>query len=1042
MANSIREYISEESLARLYGVAQRFELIEHIKLYQFQDENQLSDYLSQKNYTNTDIIQAYKALVKGEMGVQSPNADYGTPEYRRYRSRFEYTLEHILSGQQIYALEKLDAGAQRWVKDFAGIKVEKPQGKEKAKTLSDVKTYAEFRQLRAKNPKIPERAWIYKQHYNAYQWEKLIHKFSDKNIEGIDTKEKETEWGKELKNIGLRRVTSKEQFDKWRSENKIDLPDEVWEQRTDYNNYHQSKSWEDLAKRYAPKMLPKKISTEEAEEWKKNPLNNGLINAKTPEELQVFVDDYNQSRAEDQTKLSVDSLLIYSDSHEAWTNPEEFYLTEQQRTVEAEKVKAEMIERDNAAIALSGAFTPDDGHTERFFPEAAEYNHPDFNPYEDDENFAEATKAEVLDRAQTPSVPIFYESNNEDDSDEGSYERGGTPSGRPHIRQAMRLRNLLRGGLAGSEGAALGASGTGIAGASGLGTATGGGALVAGGGVLGGSTVTVALLIAAFFIVVILIFFLISLIVGGGQQITDIPLSFTKSGPAAVANNEEIAYTLSANYPGEGNDIVISDKLAEDVEVVDEKTTKPYTLDAASRTITWSVKQLGTTTATASAVSSSSTKIDVTTYTKSPFSLPSPNGSSDASFSENTIQSLNELGSFVAKHQSYLTSTAKNNNPTYVDPFVSVIWTGAIELTNGNQFSWNCRDNRSIKINNGCSGGFTSGGWQVGYGIQVAQAASHIEDDFNEVYGTGSSNNGQKVAEVGQKVIDASSASPDGQIVNPRFFPTESLSSLLVKARGGDANAQQALAILLMDKELGAVVISREIAGDIAGKDNWKATMEGWGSYYSSNMQNFANRMGELATKYTGGSGTSSGYLGSHTVTLTVRPKKENTYVINVSKAQVLGARGKNGTKTTGAGTAPNAENCQGKYVLNNSIGKNFGDPNCNFTPDGLGNLLREQDSANAELWYQIARCESGHNPNAWRDPNIEPKTPDPAGAWGLFQMGSAINGPGTFGNGQNGVYDRGDVEWPLQVSNAVNYYKTILQPRGSNIGAYWQCAR
>ncbi|MBI2007395.1 MAG: hypothetical protein HYS83_01715 [Candidatus Blackburnbacteria bacterium] len=120
-------------------------------------------------------------------------------------------------------------------------------------------------------------------------------------------------------------------------------------------------------------------------------------------------------------------------------------------------------------------------------------------------------------------------------------------------------------------------------------------------------------------------------------------------------------------------------------------------------------------------------------------------------------------------------------------------------------------------------------------------------------------------------------------------------------------------------------------------------------------------------------------------------------------------------------------DNCNGTYQLTNPLG-NFGDPSCIFKKDDLYTLLKQQDSTNADYWfYQVVRCESGYNPNSWRDPNITPKTPDPAGAWGLYQMG----------RGRNGQYDHGDVPWQQQTTNAVNYSKGII-----SIGAYWACAR
>lgn len=136
---------------------------------------------------------------------------------------------------------------------------------------------------------------------------------------------------------------------------------------------------------------------------------------------------------------------------------------------------------------------------------------------------------------------------------------------------------------------------------------------------------------------------------------------------------------------------------------------------------------------------------------------------------------------------------------------------------------------------------------------------------------------------------------------------------------------------------------------------------------------------------------------------------------------------------TTSAGLQPTQDNCGGKYTLADRFGTknplgNFGDPQCNMDKDQLYTLLQQNDPTNARFWFtQVIPCESSYNPNTWRDPNLEPKTPDPAGAWGLFQMGRGRNGPS----------DRGDVEWQDQTINAIAYSKKI-----SSLGAYWACAR
>lgn len=166
------------------------------------------------------------------------------------------------------------------------------------------------------------------------------------------------------------------------------------------------------------------------------------------------------------------------------------------------------------------------------------------------------------------------------------------------------------------------------------------------------------------------------------------------------------------------------------------------------------------------------------------------------------------------------------------------------------------------------------------------------------------------------------------------------------------------------------------------------------------------------------------------------------------------GGVGAVGTQTTGSSTGcspssggsaasylpPVMDACGGKYRLNNPINQNFGDPDCKFNKDDLIKELQSQDAANADRWISIIQCESSFNPNAFNGNG----TPDPGGAWGLFQDGHSFppgqppTAPGQkAAGGPTREYDRGDTVWRLQVSNAVNLAKGL-----SSLGSYWACAR
>ena len=133
----------------------------------------------------------------------------------------------------------------------------------------------------------------------------------------------------------------------------------------------------------------------------------------------------------------------------------------------------------------------------------------------------------------------------------------------------------------------------------------------------------------------------------------------------------------------------------------------------------------------------------------------------------------------------------------------------------------------------------------------------------------------------------------------------------------------------------------------------------------------------------------------------------------------------------------PSQDTCGGKYSFNNPVG-NFGDPSCNFDKNALHEMLKQQDPTNADTWFfKIIPCESSYNPTTYAS-HESIGTPDPAGAWGLYQMGSS-QPPGSPppAPGRNGPNDRGDVNWPIQTENATTYGKKL-----SSLGSYWACAR
>lgn len=184
-------------------------------------------------------------------------------------------------------------------------------------------------------------------------------------------------------------------------------------------------------------------------------------------------------------------------------------------------------------------------------------------------------------------------------------------------------------------------------------------------------------------------------------------------------------------------------------------------------------------------------------------------------------------------------------------------------------------------------------------------------------------------------------------------------------------------------------------------------------------------------------------------ITLTPSPTKIPTPTLTKSPSEAKNNSSSSSNNTNSQISDPTASNtstsasdnnCGGKYAKviskNRRLPKNFGDPSCDFTKDKVYALLKKLDPPNADWWFhKVIKCESGYNPNIWRDPNLRPRTPDPGGAWGLYQTGStdpAGQPPNVRAKG--GVNDRGDVIWQIQTENAVK----LLKQRSKR---YWACA-
>ena len=135
---------------------------------------------------------------------------------------------------------------------------------------------------------------------------------------------------------------------------------------------------------------------------------------------------------------------------------------------------------------------------------------------------------------------------------------------------------------------------------------------------------------------------------------------------------------------------------------------------------------------------------------------------------------------------------------------------------------------------------------------------------------------------------------------------------------------------------------------------------------------------------------------------------------------------------STTASDSATTNTCNSKYKLNtNPLGKNFGDPKCDFTKDKLYAQLKKDDPKNASKWFNIViPCHSSFQPNEYHKCKVTTTEKcegyDPEGMWGLFGMAK----------GGNGALDHGDVPWQQQATNAIGYNKELSSKQKDF--AYW----
>jgi hypothetical protein len=167
------------------------------------------------------------------------------------------------------------------------------------------------------------------------------------------------------------------------------------------------------------------------------------------------------------------------------------------------------------------------------------------------------------------------------------------------------------------------------------------------------------------------------------------------------------------------------------------------------------------------------------------------------------------------------------------------------------------------------------------------------------------------------------------------------------------------------------------------------------------------------------------------TVTIRINTHQNNTIVYNAYDINPVGltSGSNNGGATIPGNLPPSTNNCSGIYSYYMSITpghQNYGDPTCTLVkkdPNGVAIInkdailteLKTLKSSEAMGWFTcVLPNESSYNANAYLRASTSGK-----GAYGLVQMNPT--------GGGNGKYDNGQVVWPLQLSNGINYNDKVI---------------
>jgi hypothetical protein len=246
-------------------------------------------------------------------------------------------------------------------------------------------------------------------------------------------------------------------------------------------------------------------------------------------------------------------------------------------------------------------------------------------------------------------------------------------------------------------------------------------------------------------------------------------------------------------------------------------------------------------------------------------------------------------------------------------------------------YAYNNCVNTSVSINEPCG----SNNWQTGnFAAQPANAAAYLQEAFDKMYG---GHDDATVQKVGQAVVDAVPQRDPGQKITypSTTFPKTSLQALINGFNSGDLASRAWVSNLARDDALGAYIQAKVFKAQGLDAGFADSMLYDGGVYY--NKQKIVNTIQAVYDAGLSGGGPLEG--STFSLSLTVKPKVNDTYVINVATADVIGAAtggapGIPGTATDATGFLKAGQDIMQAYVKCEPPGLTFDQP-------GLDNCLQ-----------------------------------------------------------------------------------------------------